>query len=166
MKPEDKLQRSGSGGRRRAGHAPGHVLIVDDELVIRSLLSEMLSEDGFTVATAEDGRRGLEYFHDGAVDLVISDVHMPVMDGPELISELRRIDPDLPVIVLNSIPDRDVGTVSADRASAFVNKPFDLQELRETITRLRPTIRVPGDSCAVGKPQPGLNEPGTALPQP
>ena len=119
----------------------GHVLIVDDELVIRSLLSEMLREDGFTVATAEDGQRGLEYMDTGDVDLVISDVHMPLMDGPALVSELRKLNPNLPVIVLNSIPDRDLpGPVQQDRAVACVNKPFDLQEIRRTISRLRPEI--------------------------
>ncbi len=135
---------------------PGHVLIVDDELVIRSLLSEMLSEDGFTVATAEDGQRGLEYMNTGNVDLVISDVHMPLMDGPALVSELRKLDPDLPVIVLNSIPDRDLpGPVQQDRAIAFVNKPFDLQEIRRTISRLRPITKDtpqtdPGNPGALG----------------
>lgn len=119
----------------------GHVLIVDDELVIRSLLSEMLSEDGFTVATAEDGARGLECMSEGKVDLVISDIHMPLMDGPTLVSELHRLDPDLPVIVLNSIPDRDLPhPVCQDRAVVCVNKPFDLGELRQTITRLRPPV--------------------------
>jgi CheY-like chemotaxis protein len=119
----------------------GHVLIVDDELVIRSLLSEMLSEDGFTVATAEDGQSGLEYMHSGNVDLVISDVHMPLMDGPALVSELRKLNPDLPVIVLNSIPDRDVPSpVREDRAIICVNKPFSLLEIRQTITRLRPGV--------------------------
>ena len=124
----------------------GHVLIVDDELVIRSLLSEMLSEDGFTVATAEDGARGLECMSEGKVDLVISDVHMPLMDGPALVSELRKLNPDLPVIVLNSIPDRDLPRpVRQDRAVVCVNKPFDLRELRQTITRLCPAA--PADNA-------------------
>ena len=48
------------------------ILIVDDEVVIRSLLSELLSEDGYTVATAEDGKRGLECASNGQVDLVSS----------------------------------------------------------------------------------------------
>jgi CheY-like chemotaxis protein len=143
------------------GRAPGsgHVLIVDDELVIRSLLSEMLSEDGFTVATAEDGKRGLEYINEGAVDLVISDVHMPVMNGPELIAELRRIDPGLPVIVLNSIPDRDVADVRDDRASACVNKPFDLHEIRETITRLRSAIEAKIGTLPAHDPKPTSEHP-------
>jgi len=133
--------------RDNALPSPGHVLIVDDELVIRSLLSEMLSEEGFTVATAEDGQRGLELMNTGGIDLVISDVHMPLMDGPALVSELRKINPDLPVIVLNSIPDRDL-PVQHDDAIACVNKPFDLQEIRRTITRLRPANSdVPEDSA-------------------
>lgn len=120
---------------------PGHILIVDDELVIRSLLSEMLSEEGFTVATAPDGKSGLEMMNGGNVDLVISDVHMPVMDGSKLVSELRKMDPELPVIVMNSIPDRDIATPADDRAIATVNKPFDLHELRTTIRRLRNRVR-------------------------
>lgn len=133
----------------------GHVLIVDDELVIRSLLSEMLSEDGFTVATAEDGQRGLEYMNTGDVDLVISDVHMPLMDGPALVSELRKTNPDLPVIVLNSIPDRDLPGVESDRATACVNKPFDLQEIRQTISRLRPAADEPSPDSAAERPALG-----------
>ena len=119
----------------------GRILIVDDELVIRSLLSEMLSEEGYSVATAEDGKRGLEYVNEGQVDLVISDIHMPVMSGPELVVELRKINPDLPVIVMNSIPDREDGRApSADGATVCVNKPFDLSELREAIGRLHSKV--------------------------
>ena len=139
----------------------GHVLIVDDELVVRSLLSEMLSEDGFTVATAEDGQRGLEYMSAGNVDLVISDVHMPMMDGSALVSELRKLDPDLPVIVLNSIPDRDVpGPVQQDRAVACVNKPFDLHEIRQTISRLRP---ITSDEEQTDTADPHVHGGGTPL---
>lgn len=116
---------------------PGCVLIVDDEVVIRSLLSELLSEDGFTVATAEDGKHGLEYVNSGHVDLVISDVHMPIMSGPELVTQLRKIDPQLPVIVLNSVPGSDLPKNMAGAATAFLNKPFNLQELRQTISEVR-----------------------------
>jgi CheY-like chemotaxis protein len=123
--------------------SPGHVLIVDDELVIRSLLSELLSEDGFSVATAEDGKRGLEYVNKGQVDLVISDVHMPIMTGPELVTRLRQIDPNLPVIVMNSIPGRDISANIPGGATAFLNKPFDLQELRQTIADVRSRPAVP-----------------------
>src|SRR5512141_1591002 len=98
---------------------PGRVLIVDDEVVIRSLLSELLSEDGYTVATAEDGKRGLEYASNGQVDLVISDVHMPIMTGPELVAHLHDIDPNLPVIVLNSNPGHDVSQNISGGATAF-----------------------------------------------
>jgi CheY-like chemotaxis protein len=121
----------------------GHVLIVDDELVIRSLLSELLSEDGFTVATAEDGKRGLEYVNSGQVDLVISDVHMPIMTGPELVAHLHQIDPNLPVIVLNSNPGHDVSQSMPACATAFLNKPFNLRDLRQTIVEVRARKTVP-----------------------
>jgi len=123
------------------GH--GHILIVDDEVVIRSLLSEMLSEEGFSVATAEDGKRGLDYVSGGHVDLVISDVHMPIMDGPALVAGLREIAPDLPVIVLNSIPGCDISQSIPGGATAFLNKPFNLQDLRQMIADLRSRPTVP-----------------------
>jgi len=122
----------------------GHVLIVDDELVIRSLLSELLSEDGFTVATAEDGKRGLEHVNSGQVDLVISDVHMPIMTGPELVAHLHQIDPNLPVIVLNSNPGQDVSQNIPGGATAFLDKPFNLRDLRQTIAEVRARKTVPG----------------------
>ena len=121
----------------------GHVLIVDDELVIRSLLSELLSEDGFSVATAEDGRRGLEYVNKGQVDLVISDVHMPIVTGPDLVTQLHQIDPNLPVIILNCIPGCDMPKNLPGSATAFLNKPFNLQELRQTIVDVRSRKTVP-----------------------
>jgi len=121
----------------------GHVLIVDDELVIRSLLSELLSEDGFSVATAEDGKRGLEYVNSGQVDLVISDVHMPIMTGPELVTQLRKIDPNLPVIVLNSVPGCDISKNLPGGATAYLNKPFNLRDLRQTIADVRSRPAVP-----------------------
>jgi CheY-like chemotaxis protein len=126
---------------------PGCVLIVDDELVIRSLLSELLSEDGFTVATAEDGKRGLEYVNSGHVDLVISDVHMPIMSGSELVTHLRKIDPHLPVIVLNSVPGSDLPKNMAGGVTAFLNKPFNLQELRQTISDVRSRPSVTGQKA-------------------
>lgn len=130
---------------------PGHILIVDDELVIRSLLSEMLSEDGFTVTTAEDGQRGLEFMSNGQIDLVISDVHMPVMTGPELVSEVRKINPTLPVIVLNSIPDRDITPNFKDGPTTCLNKPFDLREIRAAVQEAReraarPPWDIPSDT--------------------
>lgn len=125
----------------------GRVLIVDDEIVIRSLLSELLSEDGYTVATAEDGKRGLECASNGQVDLVISDVHMPVMTGPELVAHLHDIDPNLPVIVLNSNPGHDVSQNITGGATAFLNKPFNLADLRQTIAAVRalPQVKLASD---------------------
>jgi len=131
---------------------PGHILIVDDELVIRSLLSEMLSEDGFTVTTAEDGQAGLEFMSNGQIDLVISDVHMPVMTGPELVSEVRKINPALPVIVLNSIPDRDIMPGFKDGSTTCLNKPFDLRDIRAAVQEARARQALPKGNIANDTP--------------
>jgi DNA-binding NtrC family response regulator len=116
---------------------PTHILVVDDEPVMRSLLSEVLERDGHRVITAEDGRSGLDHFCRHPIGLVISDTHMPVMDGPTFIRALRAVDPTVPVIVMNSFPDHPVlPELSSNRMSARISKPFDLAEMRLAVARL------------------------------
>jgi two-component system response regulator (stage 0 sporulation protein F) len=113
-----------------------HILVVDDEMVMRSLLSEVFEGDGYRVTTAEDGRSGLDRFCRHPIDLVISDTHMPVMDGPSFIRALRAIDPTVPVIVMNSFPDQVTSPEpSPSRISARISKPFDLSEMRQAVNR-------------------------------
>jgi CheY-like chemotaxis protein len=114
-----------------------HVLIVDDDLVIRHLLSEVLQDDGYIVTTAEDGAQGLEHFHRQRPDLVISDTHMPRMDGPELVRQLRAADPALPIIVLNSMPEILPDDNEECPRTRRVFKPFDLSEIRCAINEVR-----------------------------
>src|SRR5687767_14539212 len=90
---------------------PTTVLLVDDEQMLRRLLSRMLLEAGFTVVDAENGHRALEIARalDGSLGLVVTDVHMPVMSGLEFASQLRSLHPDVPILFISG---RDLpGTV-------------------------------------------------------
>ena len=114
-----------------------HILVVDDEVVIRHLLCEMLQGDGYDVTTAQDGAEGLACYHRDRPDLVISDTHMPRMDGPTLIKQLRVADPSLPIVVLNSAPDLLPSELEPSPRTVRVSKPFDLAEIRDAINRVR-----------------------------
>ena len=114
------------------------LLIVDDEPNLRHSLSYALRQEGYEVATAEDGERALEMFRSGKPDLVVLDVMLPKMDGLAVCRAIRR-DSDVPVIMLtarSSELDTVVGLeVGADD---YLAKPFSTVEL---IARIRAALR-------------------------
>jgi two-component system alkaline phosphatase synthesis response regulator PhoP len=114
------------------------LLIVDDEPNLRHSLSYALRQEGYDVATAEDGERALDMFRSGKPDLVVLDVMLPKMDGLAVCRAIRR-DSDVPVIMLtarSSELDTVVGLeVGADD---YLAKPFSTVEL---IARIRAALR-------------------------
>jgi len=82
------------------------VLIVDDEFGLAPMLRELLGESGYAVALATNGRLALEIVRQRHVDLIITDLMMPVMDGLELAATLRASDPyrSIPIILMTSLP--------------------------------------------------------------
>jgi two-component system, cell cycle sensor histidine kinase and response regulator CckA len=104
------------------------VLIVDDEEPIRRLLKAILSMD-YTVLTANDGAEAYAVFRElgGAVDLVLTDLFMPNMDGAELARQLREEKPDLPILFMSGMVD-DIA-----RVEIFIRKPFDQAALKAVI---------------------------------
>src|SRR4051812_32943607 len=111
------------------------ILVVDDEPNLRRVLSAQLERDGYDVHTAEDGEQALVVLREHHIDLVITDLRMPKMDGMELLRRAVAIDPGLPVIMVTA--HRPVhNPVEALETGAFdyVTKPFDQGEVR-TIVR-------------------------------
>jgi CheY-like chemotaxis protein len=109
------------------------ILIVDDEFGLAEMLREMLRESGFEVTLAINGRLALEILHEGAVDLVLTDMMMPVMDGAELAAAMRRDarHRDTPIIMMTSLPTavpRPEGLFDA-----VLRKPFTPDLLVETM---------------------------------
>lgn len=84
---------------------PPCLLVIDDDPSIRKLLRRNLEAEGYRVITAASGSEGLEYAQQNAVHLVLLDLKMPGMKGPEIIAELRKTHPDLPVIIVTGYPD-------------------------------------------------------------
>ncbi len=106
------------------------ILIVDDEPNYLIVLSELLREEGFDVFTAQSGEDALKIFRQSDIDLVITDMQMPRMDGFELLSALKSSNKDLPVIMITAFGEVEKA-VAAMQAGAFnyVTKPFNNDEL-------------------------------------
>ncbi len=112
------------------------VLIVDDEPNLRKILSAQLSRDGYDVLTAEDGEQGLQMLKDHHIDLVITDLKMPKVDGMGLLREALREDSELPVVMITAHGTVDTA-VEALKIGAFdyLTKPFDKDEVRQIVAK-------------------------------
>jgi CheY-like chemotaxis protein len=98
------------------------ILVVDDEPIIAATVAMLLADEGYEVHTAEHGRAALELLNGTRVDLVLSDVRMPVMDGYALLAALRKQGNRAPVVLMTAID----GVAPPPR---ILKKPFDLDEL-------------------------------------
>lgn len=111
------------------------VLVVDDDDGVRELVEMVLSERGFDVATAENGRRALDYMNsEDQVRVILLDMRMPVMDGWEFASRYRQsMDAKARIIVFTAAHDaaQRAAQVAAD---GYISKPFDLETLVYTVS--------------------------------
>ncbi len=112
------------------------VLIVDDEPNLRKILSAQLSRDGYDVLTAEDGEQGLQILREHHIDLVVTDLKMPKVDGMTLLREALREDPELPIVMITAHGTVDTA-VEALKLGAFdyLTKPFDKDEVRSVVAK-------------------------------
>jgi len=117
-----------------------NVLIIEDDLTVRSLVRRMLTFGGHEVVEAEDGREALRSVQARAPDLVITDLMMPDMDGIEVITEFRRLGVDVPVIAISGgglMPkELLLSNASALGAVEVVPKPFDMHQLLDAVERV------------------------------
>ena len=112
------------------------VLVIDDEESIRTLLRISLIHKGYDVTTAEDGEKGLRAFERQRHPIVITDIKMPGMDGLQVLSKIRRIDPDTRVIVITGHGDMQSAIESLKlEASDFINKPIKEEALTVALKR-------------------------------
>ncbi len=112
------------------------ILLIEDEAAIRRVLSKILSEenDSYQVEEAEDGVSGLEKIKNNDYDLVICDIKMPKMDGVELLEEVKKIKPEIPMVMISGHGDMETA-IQAMRLGAFdyISKPPDLNRLLNTV---------------------------------
>ncbi|NNM71647.1 cell cycle histidine kinase CckA [Enterovirga aerilata] len=130
-KPDQKEER-----RAADMTGQGTVLLVEDEDAVRAVNARALSARGYTVLEAASGVEALEIVdaHEGTIDLVVSDVVMPEMDGPTLLGELRKRRPELKVIFVSGYAeDAFAKHLPEGESFSFLAKPFSLKQLVETV---------------------------------
>lgn len=112
------------------------ILIIEDEAAIRRVLTKILSEesDTYTVEDAEDGISGFEKIKNTDYDLVLCDIKMPKMDGVELLEAVKKIKPEIPMVMISGHGDMETA-IQTMRLGAFdyISKPPDLNRLLNTV---------------------------------
>lgn len=111
------------------------ILVVDDSQVIRDLLTDFLGELGHLVDLAVDGVEGLEKARCGDYDLCICDLHLPRMNGYQLLTELGADRDRMQFIFTDSLPDDLYEQVKASTSHQCIRKPFDLAQFRQVVER-------------------------------
>src|SRR5690242_21493473 len=124
------------------------VLIVDDEPNLRKILAAQLSRDGYDVITAEDGEQGLSMLREHHIDLVVTDLKMPKIDGMTLLREALAEQPELPIVMITAHGTVDTA-VEALKLGAFdyLTKPFDKDEVRQIVAKALKTRQLAGEEA-------------------
>lgn len=112
------------------------ILVVDDELFVRELLQEFLSNEGYQVFLAESGEKAVNLVKTNPVEIALIDLKMPGMDGISTLKEIRKIAPNTIAIILTGYPTIET-SIEALRSGAYdyVVKPFKLNDLKNTIEK-------------------------------
>jgi CheY-like chemotaxis protein len=122
-------------------HEPATILLVDDEELLRAGVQEMLEMSGYEVITATNGHEAMVCLKQHTIDLVITDLVMPKMDGVDFVEQLRQIWPDVPVIVVsgstrNIMQRYGIESIQVPGADASLSKPFKGVDLMSQIKEL------------------------------
>ncbi len=106
------------------------ILVVDDELLIRDLLYDFFQDHGWDITVAESGEKALEILQKKKVDVLLTDLRMPAMDGMALTGRVRKSFPDIPVVIMTGYPSVE-SAVSAlrNKVADYITKPFNVNEL-------------------------------------
>jgi DNA-binding response OmpR family regulator len=116
-----------------------HILLVDDESAITENLTPFLKRSGFEVSVASNGEEALEKLGSETIDLIVSDVLMPKMDGREVLRSLRKVDNWMPIILLTQVGEAFERAMALEEGSDdYINKPFEPHEL---VARIRAVLR-------------------------
>jgi DNA-binding NtrC family response regulator len=119
------------------------ILIVEDDEDIRHLLADLFTDEGYRIDEASDGAEALVKMHQRHYDVVLSDYHMPRIDGGTLLQVVRLFSPDCPVILTSCDPEFTELSNNGHFHEAFacLSKPFELEQLLRTVHEATNSIR-------------------------
>jgi CheY-like chemotaxis protein len=130
--------RAGPTSAAELGGVAGAVLVVEDEAILRRAVSKMLRKEGFLVVEAGDGKTGANLFRakEADIDVVLLDMTLPGMSGRQVLEELRRIRPDVKVILTTAYDqDNAFTSIGGPHPWGYVRKPYQLSELTNLLRK-------------------------------
>ncbi len=131
---EEPLEAKSESDTASAWSGGGHILLVEDEDMVRAVAERALTRQGYQVTTASDGEEGLERIGEGTqFDLVVSDVVMPGMDGPAMAREIRKLLPDMPVLFMSGYAEEQLRNEIDIEDIHFIPKPFSVQQISDKV---------------------------------
>jgi len=112
----------------------GRILVVDDEITIRDLLSQFLTSQGFECHSADSGSSAIKSLRGAEFDLVVSDIRMPTITGLQLLEHVHEHHPALPVIMITAVADLETAVDAMKQGAAdYITKPFDLKKVVSSV---------------------------------
>ena len=147
--PMEAAWRTGARSIVEPRSRPFRILVAEDDAEMRSVVADTLREDGYDVVELADGGRLLvdiaarmkEGADGDAVDLIVSDVRMPICTGLQILEVLRQAHWHTPVILMTAFGDRATRKRAEDLLAILFDKPFDMDDLRTAVANLLPRDR-------------------------
>ncbi len=112
------------------------IAVIDNEEIIRSLLYELLSGEGYVMVLFDSGVAAISEVRKNHFDIAIVDYHMPGLDGIETIMSIREIDPHTVFLMMSSHRDKFFDDTTAKENIPYLQKPFEINELRQVVDRI------------------------------
>jgi DNA-binding NtrC family response regulator len=114
-----------------------NILVVDDDKDVCEYLEDFLTSDGYSVSCVNDPTEALESLKQSEYHVCILDLMMPKLSGIDLLTQIRKADDDIAVIILTGYPSLETATASIEHdVSAYIRKPFSIDEFRDAIGRI------------------------------
>lgn len=113
------------------------ILVVDDETYTRELLEMLLGDEGYNVKTAKDGFEAIDVIKKSSFDLICMDVRMPGLNGVETLAEIRKVNQDIPVIMITGYGPNELVKKAQEQYHIIgcIYKPFDIDEFLAEIKK-------------------------------
>ena len=131
---------------------PGSILVIDDEEIMREILEALLSHEGYDVRLASHAAEGLEHIRAMSFDAVIVDMMMPGMDGIAALDEIKKVDDDLPVLMITAFASVENAIAAMKRgAYDYITKPFKNDEVLVVLRNALAQRRLVAENRALGR---------------
>ncbi len=112
------------------------ILVVDDEEIMRSLFLDILHDEGYKVTIASNGKEAVDKARDAFFNIAFIDVHMPQMNGIQTFHELKKLNPNIAIVMTDSFPVQVLEELKKEGAVNCINKPFDIREVKAVINKI------------------------------